>query len=119
MRDEWQDIKLAIRRLRHSPGFALTAVVSLTMAIAVNLVVFGAFNASLTREMGIAHADQVWQVLQKPQGFINQSYPDYRDFKAGNNTFTDLAAYRPSQAAIRTRGWVRALWDYEVVRKLL
>jgi predicted permease len=114
MRDEWQDLKLAIRRLRRSPGFALTAVVSLTMAIAANLVVFGALNASVTREMGIAHADQVWQVLQRPQGFINQSYPDYQDFKARNNTFSDLAAYRPSQAAMRLQGGVRALWDYEV-----
>jgi predicted permease len=114
MRDEWQDLKLAIRRLRHSPGFAVTAVLSLTMAIAANLVVFGVFNASVTREMGIAHADQLWQVLQKPKGFINQSYPDYQDFKTRNKTFSDLAAYRPSQAAIRAQGWVEALWDYEV-----
>jgi predicted permease len=109
-----QDLRFAARRLRKSPGFGITAVVSLTMAIAANLVVFGVLNAAVQRQMGITAAERVWQVTQKPHGDISQSYPDYRDYKERNTTFTELAAYRPNEAALRAEGAVRAAWDYEV-----
>lgn len=108
------DLKIAARRLRHSPGFALTAILSLTMAIAANLIVFGVLNAAITRQMGIAAPDRVWEVVQKPQGYINQSYPDYLDYKVRNTTFSDLAAYRINEAAVQAHGTVRASWDIEV-----
>ena len=108
------DLRFAARRLRKSPGFAITAVVSLTMAIAANLVVFGVLNAAVQRQMGIASPDRVWQVVQKPHGYISQSYPDYRDYRDRNTTFSEMAAYRPSEEALRAEGAVRAAWDYEV-----
>jgi predicted permease len=113
MHEIWMDLKVATRRLRRSPGFALTVVVSLTMAIAANLVVFGVLNAAVTRQMGIAAPEQVWEVVQKPAGYTNESYPDYRDFESRNTTFTDIAAYRMSQAAMSTQGEARESWDYE------
>ncbi|HEX4007911.1 MAG TPA: ADOP family duplicated permease [Acidobacteriaceae bacterium] len=109
----WMDLKVAARRLRHSPGFALTAVVSLTMAIAANLVVFRVLNAAVQRPMGMAAPDRVWQVEQKPQGGTSQSYPDYEDYQTRNATFSGMAAYRLSQAAIRAQGTARESWDYE------
>lgn len=114
MESVMQDLRFAARRLRNSPGFAITAVVSLTIAIAANLVVFGVFNAAVQRQMGIAGADRVWQVIQKPHGYISQSYPDYHDYQARNATFSELAAFRISQSALRAEGSVRAAWDYEV-----
>jgi hypothetical protein len=49
MHDIWMDVRIAMRRLRHSPGFVLVALLSLTMAIAANLVVFGVTNAAILR----------------------------------------------------------------------
>ena len=49
MHDFMGDLRVAARRLRHAPGFVLVAVVSLTMAIAANLVVFGVINAAVLR----------------------------------------------------------------------
>ena len=114
MHDLWMDLRIAARRLRRAPGFALTAVVSLAMAIAANLVVFGVLNAAVQRQMGIAGADRVWQVVQKPHGYISESYLDYRDYRDRNTTFSDLAAYHISQEGLRAQGSVRAAWDYEV-----
>lgn len=52
MHDFWIDVRVATRRLRRSPGFVIVAVLSLTMAIAANLVVFGVMNAAVLRPLG-------------------------------------------------------------------
>lgn len=108
-----RDIRYALRQLRRSPGFAVTAILTLALGICVNVVVFGVLNAALQRQMGIRTPDEVWQVIQKPKGYINQSYPDYLDYKTRNATFSDLAAYRISEAALLAQGTVRKTWDVE------
>lgn len=114
MRDIWKDLRIAVRRLRHSPGFVAVAVVSLTLSIAASLVVFGVLRAALRREMGIANAERVVMVVQKPEGYISQSYPDYADYRDRNTTFSGMAAYRISEAGVSVGGAAHKVWDYEV-----
>jgi len=114
MHEIWMDVKVAVRRLRRSPGFAVTVVVTLTMAIAANLVVLGILRATMAGPQGLAAADRVWEVVQKPQGYISQSYPDYQDLKARNAVFSDMVAYRVGEAAVNALGTTRKSWDYEV-----
>ena len=83
MHELWNDVRIAARRLRHSPGFVLVAVLSLTMAIAASLVVFGVMNAAILRPLNVAGADRLQMVEQKPHGYISQSYPDYEDCGRG------------------------------------
>lgn len=114
MHDLWTDAKVAVRRLRRSPGFVVTAVVSLTLAIAANLVVFGAWNAFVKREMGIRDPHQVLMVVHKQPKYFSQSYPDYLDFKLRNSVFNDLLAYRLADIGIRTEGAAQSTFAYEV-----
>jgi predicted permease len=111
----WNDLRIAARRLRHSPGFVLVAVLSLTMAIAASLVVFGVMNAAILRPLNVAGADRLQMLEQKPHGYISQSYPDYQDLRARNTTFSDMATYRIGEAAVSIQGSAaKKSWMYEV-----
>ena len=114
MQDFWIDLRIAARRLRHAPGFALTAILSLTIAIAANLVVFGVMNAAILRPLNVANADRLRMIEQKPHGYISQSYPDLLDFQKRNTTFSAIAGYRIGQSGISTQGLAQSVWNYEV-----
>ena len=41
-----QDLRFALRQLRHAPGFAFTAILILTLGIAANVIGFGVLQGS-------------------------------------------------------------------------
>jgi predicted permease len=108
------DIRYGFRQLRRTPGFALTAILTLALGVGVNLVVFGVLNALLLRPLNVAGADRLFQIVQKPQGYISQSYPDYLDYRARNRTFRDVAAYRLEMSGMSTGGAAEKRWNNEV-----
>jgi len=115
MSDLLGDLRIAARRLRHSPGFVLVAVLSLTMAITANLVVFGVLNAAILRPLNVAGADRLWTIEHKEHGYISHSYPDFQDLNAHNSTFSDMAAFRIGEAAVSSGGGLaKKSWMYEV-----
>jgi predicted permease len=109
-----RDIRYALRQLRRSPGFALTAIITLALGIGANVVVFGVLNAILLQPINIPGAERLMEILPRDMGDLNHSYPDYVDLRARNTAFTDLAAYRISFAGLSTGGTAVKCWDYEV-----
>jgi len=53
------DLRFALRQMRRSPGFAVTAVLILTLGIAANVIVFGVLQALVLRSLDVPNADRV------------------------------------------------------------
>jgi predicted permease len=91
------DTRFAWRTLRHSPGFALTAIVTLALGIGVNIGMFSFVNGLLLRPL-YANADQVVGLdidATTADGDSREfSYPNYRDIQEGTtDVFASLAAF--------------------------
>jgi macrolide transport system ATP-binding/permease protein len=69
----WQDLRYGIRSLAHSPGFALTAVITLALGIGVNTTLFVAYNALVLKPLPVAEPDRV---LRWERWFKNGSVGD-------------------------------------------
>src|ERR1700679_1587017 len=89
------DLRLALRQLRKSPGFALTAVLTLALAIGANAIVFSVLNALILRPLNVPHAENLF-MIERANGSDSspsQSNPDYRDLRDQNHSFDQLIAY--------------------------
>src|SRR5580700_7210985 len=89
------DIRLALRQLRKAPGFALTAVLTLALAIGANAIVFSVLNALILRPLNVPHPDTLF-MLERAYGSDtspSESYPDYRDLRDRNRSFDSLVLY--------------------------
>jgi putative ABC transport system permease protein len=59
------DLKYAWRQLRKSPGFTLTAVVTLALGIGATTAIFTLVNDAMLRPLPFAHADRLVNIQEK------------------------------------------------------
>jgi len=102
MDDLRRDIRHAGRRLRQAPGFAVTAVLTLAVGIAVNNTFFTIVNAICLRGLPIEAPDRVLTLgTRDGQGRNgNMSYAEFDALRAAQRSFTGVAAYVNAPATI-------------------
>ena len=88
----FSDCKLALRQLVASPGFAITAILTLALGIGANAVVFSVLNALVLKPLNVPDAGNLYTV-QRFQ-YPSHSYPDYIDLRDRNRTFSSLVIYQ-------------------------
>jgi predicted permease len=95
-----QDTRYTLRQLGKSPGFTITAVMTLALGIGANIAVFSVMNAILLNPTGVPHPEGVVAVRAKYQmaGLTNihLSPPDFADTLAGKEIFTSAAVLNDS-----------------------
>src|SRR5215469_142412 len=60
-----RDPHYALRQLRRSPGFAITAILTLAVAIGANAVVFSVLNALVLRPLDLPDARKLYTIEQR------------------------------------------------------
>jgi predicted permease len=108
----WQDLRYGVRRLIRAPGFALTAIVTLALGIGANVVVFSVLDGLVLRPLGVPDAKNLYQVSRGQEGGDAQSYPDYRDFRDHDTSFSGLLGYEFLQAGMQIDGATARGWGY-------
>src|SRR5579863_8861015 len=98
------DIRLALRQLRKSPGFAITVVLTIALGIGANTAIFTLVHAILMKSLPVADPSTLYRVGDKDDccvngGFINDdgdfdlfSYELYRHLGTAAPEFEQLAA---------------------------
>ena len=109
-----QDLRFAVRQMRRSPGFALTAILTLALAITANVIVFGVLQAVILRPIRVPHPEQVKTLAHKGQRYPFFSYPEVRDVRDGNTVFSAVAAQMVTNLGVEADGVTRPLWAFEV-----
>ncbi len=109
----WFDLRYAALQLRRSPGFTVTAVLTLALAIGANAVVFSVLNAFLLRPLNVPQAQSLYGLWLTSANDMQQSYPDYLDLRDRNRGFDGLAAYTVNQAGLDTGHDPSRVWMEE------
>jgi putative ABC transport system permease protein len=90
-----QDIRYAIRLLLRSPGFALTSIATLALAIGANAAIFSAVRGILIAPLPYPEPDRLVRLFE--ESLTTPHFPlapaDFRDYRAELRTFEGLAAY--------------------------
>jgi predicted permease len=105
-----QDVRYSLRVLRTSPGFAVTAVLTLALGIGANAVVFSVLNAFVLRPLDVPAAETLYQIERGNDKAGAQSYPDYADLRDRNHSFETLAGYDVTIAGLDTGDNPTRVW---------
>lgn len=99
-----KDLRYAFRQLRHSPGFAGTAILVLSLGICASVAIFSFVDAALLKPLPYPDSSRLVDVTETAAMFprANLSYLDYLDWKTLNHSFSSLEVYNQSGYLLRT-----------------
>ena len=105
-----RDIVYAVRGLRRNTGLAAIAGLTLALGIGANTVVFGFVEALILRPLPVAQPASVFFV--QTTSTFTHSFPNYRDLRDRNRTFSHLAGYRLASMAVDAGSGAAPTWGY-------
>lgn len=92
-----EDLRYAIRALRQSPGFTVTATLTLALGIGANTAIFGLING-IGRPLPVPDADRIVVLAARMAGDDSGlryrfSFPALEDFRRQGTPFSDVFGF--------------------------
>ena len=104
----WQDIRYGERMLRKSPGFAITAVLTLALGIGATTAVFSVCDSLLWKPIAVPHLESLVMVAQRvpgaPNDWNSSSPADLDDVRRESTVLENLATWDRGMANIAGAG---------------
>jgi putative ABC transport system permease protein len=92
----WNDVRFALRMMRRAPGFTVTVVLTIAIAIAANATIFTVVNAVMIRPLPYSDPGRIVQVAEKNDKLNLPSFAvsilNFLDWRAQSRSFEQLAA---------------------------
>ena len=114
MSNLFQDLRYAVRQLRKSPGFAITAIVTLGLGIGATTAIFTLVHAVLLKSLPVTKPEELYRFGNKVHCCNWGGYTQweefslfngelYRRFRDNTPAFSDLAAFQGGTAGLGVR----------------
>ena len=106
LQDLFQDLQFAIRQLRKSPGFTITAVLTLAIGIGVNTAGFSIMDAVVLRPLAVPDLNRVVTIDERQnQGDSQQvALADFEDWQRQSHSFEELAVRNETDMSLTGAG---------------
>lgn len=88
-----QDLRYSLRRLAKSPGFALTAVLTLALGIGATTVVYSVVQAVLVKSLPFPDVKQLYMLSesQREGQQMSVAWPNFEDWRQQQHSFEAIA----------------------------
>jgi predicted permease len=91
-----RDLRYAVRQLCKSPGFTVTAVLTLALGVGATTAIFSCVYGLLLKSLPFRDASKIVALSAthpQVQSGMEATYPDYEDWKSQQSSFSQIAAY--------------------------
>src|SRR3984885_11216232 len=107
-----EDIRYALRQFLKTPGFTITAILTLALGIGATTAIFTLIHAVLLKSLPVAKPNELIRIGDNENCCINGGMQDdwslfsteqYRRFKENTPGFSSLAAFQAGRAQVGVR----------------
>jgi putative ABC transport system permease protein len=100
----WNDVRFGARTLAKSPGFAITAILTMAFGIGATTAIFSCSDAMLWKPVPLVRLDDMAMVLQRiaddPNDFSTVNTADLNDIRSGTSSLSDFGYWGDGLANI-------------------
>lgn len=107
-----EGIRYALRQFRNTPGFTITAILTLALGIGATTAIFTLVHTVLLKSLPVVKPEELWRIGNVEHCCVNDSlqnnwslfsYEQYRLFKENTPSFADLAAFQAGPRLVGVR----------------
>jgi predicted permease len=108
----FEDIRYALRQFLKTPGFTVTAILTLALGIGATTAIFTLIHAVLLKSLPVAHPSELIRIGDNENCCINGGLQDnwslfsteqYREFRDHTPGFSNLAAFQAGRTQVGVR----------------